>query len=1200
MSSVVSFPNKEKKAKQTFVLSAPDPSHAYAELAVTTNFSFLRGASHPKEFILQAVALGLTGIGIADRNSVAGVVRAYSALDEWNEHVANEKEQKGIELPTLRLAVGARLCFADGTPDILAYPQNRTAWGRLTRMLTVGKSRGEKAECILYLDDLIEHIAGLNLIVVSPARLPRSAHSRESGNPETRTGSPLSRGRAESNDLERALNHLTSAAPRHVWLAASVLYRGDDGRRLARLKVIAEQTFVPLIAVNNPLYHAPERRPLQDVMTCIREHVTIDNAGRLLEANAERHLKSPQEMARLFRSAPEAIDRTLRFLDRCNFSLGELKKTEYPDENRVGFARPQDALVALVEDGYRKRYPRGAREGVRAALDKELRITSDLGYAPYFLTVHDIVRFARSKGILCQGRGSAANSVICYCLEITEVDPEKVDLLFERFVAEERKEPPDIDVDFEHERREEVIQHIYNKYGRHHANLAATVICYRGRSAIREVGKAFGLSDDTVGALAGMLWGWSQCGVKEQEARKAGLDPDDPRLNRVMQLAEELIETPRHLSQHVGGFLITRSRIDEVVPVENAAMEERTAIEWDKDDLDALRLLKVDVLGLGMLSCIRRGFDLLKNHYRLPETIAAILRREYTRPGHEQEYERERKPVYRMIQRADTLGTFQIESRAQMSMLPRLRPETFYDLVIEVAIVRPGPIQGKMVHPYLQRRERFRETKVEPPYPFPSLYPDKKDELRSILHKTLGIPLFQEQAMRIAMIAAEFTPDEANGLRRAMATFRRMGTIQNFKDKFIERMTARGYEREFVESCFNQIRGFGEYGFPESHAASFANLVYVSCWMKCYYPDVFAAALLNSQPMGFYAPAQIVRDAREHGVEVRPVDVNTSDWDCTLENTPAPRGVLQMRHASMNGHIRTTHALRLGLRQISGLSEDHALRIESVRGRGFDSVRDLWLRTRLPPSVLERLANADAFGSLGLSRRDALWAVRALQRAGDKDDLPLFRRVAMGELEPDIDLPPMPPGEQVVEDYRHLHLSLKAHPVSFLRHELDRRGILRHELLPGIRNGERVTVAGLVLVRQRPGTAKGVIFMTLEDETGIANTIVWARAFETFRPVVIGARLVAITGPLQSASGVIHVVMEHIEDLTPLLRRLSDEHECVRALAHADEARRPSVERHRHPRAGDSLVTALKEKPVLVDELTAATARVMPKGRNFH
>jgi error-prone DNA polymerase len=1148
---------------------AGQPVQAYAELAVTTNFSFLRGASHAREFIQQAVALGLTGIGIADRNSVAGVVRAYSALDDINDDL-REKNLIGPNETVLKLAVGARLVFADGTPDILAYPQNRTAWGRLTRLLTVGKSRGEKAECILYLEDVLEHIAGLNLIVMPPEWIKTDAFCD-------------------------CLIRLKSATVKQaVWLAASMLYRGDDNRRLARLAAIAERTQVPLIAVNDVLYHAPERRALQDVMTCIREHVTIDKAGRLLEANAERHLKPAQEMARLFRRAPETIDRTLRFLDRCNFSLEELEGTEYPDESREGYASAEDALKDLVEKGAKWRYPDGVPDKVRHALNHELGVTTGLRYAKYFLTVYDIVNFARSKGILCQGRGSAANSVICYCLGITEVDPVKVDLLFERFVAQERKEPPDIDVDFEHERREEVIQHIYNKYGRHHANLAATVICYRGRSAIREVGKAFGLSDDTVGALSGTLWGWSQSGVKEKEARRAGLDPDDPRLNQVMQLTEELIDTPRHLSQHVGGFLITRSRIDEVVPVENAAMDERTAIEWDKDDLDSLRLLKVDVLGLGMLSCLRRGFDLLRNHYRLRETIPSILQREYVRKGKEAEDEAERKPVYGMIQRADTLGTFQIESRAQMSMLPRLRPANFYDLVIEVAIVRPGPIQGKMVHPYLQRREKYRVTRQEPDYPSPSPGQGDKDELRDILHKTLGIPLFQEQAMRIAIVAAKFTADEANGLRRAMATFRRMGTIQNFKDKFINGMTARGYDPKFVDSCFDQIRGFGEYGFPESHAASFANLVYVSCWMKCYYPDVFAAALLNSQPMGFYAPAQIVRDAREHGVEVRPVDVNLSDWDCTLEDTPAPRGVLQMRHAAMKGHIRATHAMRLGFRQVSGLSEDHALRIESVRGRGFDSVRDLWLRTKLPPSVLERLANADAFGSLGLTRRDALWAVRALQRAGDKDDLPLFARVAMPELEPDATLPPMPPGEQVVEDYRHLHLSLKAHPVSFLRRDLAARGILQHEHLPGIPSGERVTVAGLVLVRQRPGTAKGVIFMTLEDETGIANTIVWQRTFETFRPVVLGARLVSVTGPLQSASGVIHVVAEDIRDLTPMLQHLAEERS---ALVPADDARRPVAERHRHPRTGDSLVTLLKEKP---EQFAAQTAKVMPKGRNFH
>lgn len=1199
MSNVVEFP------KQDAAQAEPVFSAAYAELAVTTNFSFLRGASHPKDFITQAIALGLTGIGIADRNSVAGVVRAYSALEQWNEHARNEKETRGIDLPTVKLVVGTRLVFADGTPDILAYPQNRRAWGRLTRLLTVGKSRGDKAECILYFDDLLEHIAGLNLIVMPPARI-------------------------KADTLCALLARLKSAIIRQpVWLAASMLYRGDDNRRLTRLAAVAERALVPLIAVNDVLYHEADRRPLQDVVTCIREHVTIDKAGRLLEANAERHLKSPHEMARMFRRAPEAIDRTLRFLDRCNFSLGELEKTEYPDENRKGYATPQDALKKLVKKGVKWRYPDGVPDKVRYALDRELDVTAVLRYAKYFLTVYDIVNFARSKGILCQGRGSAANSVICYCLGITEVNPAKVDLLFERFVSEERKEPPDIDVDFEHERREEVIQYIYNKYGRHHANLAATVICYRGRSAIREVGKVFGLSDDTVGALAGMLWGWSQVGVKEDEARKAGLDPSDPRLNQVMKLAEELIDTPRHLSQHVGGFLITRSRIDEVVPVENAAMDDRTVIEWDKDDLEALRLLKVDVLGLGMLSCLRRGLDLLRIHYGRTDTVSALLMRE--------EDEDERKPVYAMIQRADTLGTFQIESRAQMSMLPRLKPARFYDLVIEVAIVRPGPIQGKMVHPYLQRREALRERGEQPVYVSPSPVHGDKNELKSILKETLGIPLFQEQAMRIAMVAAKFTSVEANGLRRAMATFKRVGTIDKFRDKFVDGMSARGYPRDFAERCFKQIEGFGEYGFPESHAASFANLVYVSCWMKCYYPDVFAAALLNSQPMGFYAPAQIVRDARDHGVEVRPADVNFSDWDCTLEPlssvipgrhevagpesistnggygfrarglTPALRndGIeskLHPRHASMKDDIRSTHALRLGFRQISGFSEEQGLRIESVRGRGFDSVRDLWLRTRLAPAALERLANADAFGSLGLTRRDALWAVRALQRTGDKDDLPLFRRVAMPELEPDAALPPMPPGEQVVEDYRHLHLSLKAHPVSFLRRDLEARGIVRHELLPTILSGRHVTVAGLVLVRQRPGTAKGVIFMTLEDETGIANTIVWQRMFEAFRPVVIGARLVAVTGPLQSASGVIHVVMERIEDLTPLLRRLSEEHGCIDALAPTDEVRRPLIERHRHPRSGDSLVTSLKETPALADELTyaAQTARVMPKGRNFH
>jgi error-prone DNA polymerase len=1169
----------------------------YAELAVTSNFSFLRGASHPEELAARAKRIGLAGIGIADRNTVAGVVRAHMAAKEAG----------------LKLAVGARLVFADGTPDILAYPRDRAAWSRLTRLLSLGKRRAEKGDCILRIADLFDFITGLNLIVMPPPRI-------------------------EATAMQALLARLKDAgAGASIWLTAGMLYRGDDARRLARLADIAETALVPLIAVNDVLYHSARRRALQDILTCIREHTTIDAAGRRLEANAERHLKPAAEMARLFRKYPDAVRQTLTFLDRCCFSLDELRGTEYPDETRKGYATPQDALVAFAEAGARRRYPDSIPPKVRHALNEELRLIGKLNYAPFFLTVHDIVQFARDKErILCQGRGSAANSVICYCLGITDVDPLKIDLLFERFVSAERNEPPDIDVDFEHERRELVIQHIYQTYTRERAGLAATVICYRGRSAIRDVGKAFGLSEDTIGALAGSLWGWSMEGVTANETKRLGLDPSDRRLKMARSFARVLMGFPRHLSQHVGGFVITRSRLDEVVPIENAAMEDRTVIEWDKDDLDAMGLLKVDVLGLGMLSCLRRGFALLQEHYGVLRDLSI---------------QDEDEAVYKMIQRADTIGVFQIESRAQMSMLPRLKPKEFYDLVIEVAIVRPGPIQGDMVHPYLRRRQG-----IEPvSYPSP--------ELEAILHKTLGVPLFQEHAMRIAIVAAGFEPAEADKLRRAMATFKRVGTIKYFRDKFINGMTSRGYDPGFAARCFSQIEGFGEYGFPESHAASFANLVYASAWIKCRYPDVFACALLNSQPMGFYAPAQIVRDAQEHGVEVRAVDVNHSNWDCTLEppraiagtasllplpacgervgvrgrfheserrnienhsawrgpliptfspqagrrsapcpsQAPCDHPALHARHAGMRDDIGTTRALRLGFRQVSGFSEADGLRIESGRGAGFDSVRDVWLRTGLAPSALERLASADAFRSLGLDRRDALWAVRALQRSGDKDDLPLLKRVKMPELEPDADLPPMRLGEQVVEDYRRLHLSLKAHPVAFLRADLARRGILRHEELPSIPSGRRVTVGGLVLVRQRPGTAAGVIFMTLEDETAIANTIVWPKIFETFRPVVLGARLISVTGKLQNESGVIHVVAERVEDLTPLLRRLSQDHGCVEGLARADAVKHPSPPDHlrRHPRSGDALVTLFRDEPTLAREL-GLTAEVMPKGRNFH
>ena len=1099
--NVVAFRPEEMRRRPT---AAP----AYAELAVISNFSFLRGASHPEELIEIARTLGHTGMGIADRNSVAGVVRAYVKAKNINEKLA-------VNEPQFQIAVGTRLVFDDGTtPDILAYPRDRAAWGRLTRLLSLGKQRAEKGHCLLGLPDLLDFVEGLNLVVMPPARI-------------------------HADKLHEILLRLKRAVPKEtLWLAGSMLYHGDDQRRLKRIASIAEWAFIPLIAVNDVLYHAPERRALQDVVTCIRQRLTLEAAGRELEANVERHLKPPQEMERLFRLYPNAIVETSKFIEKCKFSLEELRKTEYADETRQGYATPQEALVAFAEAGLKRRFPDGVTPKVRHALNEELRLIGKLDYAPFFLTVDEIVKFARSldKPILCQGRGSAANSIICYCLGITDVSPVAVDLLFERFVSEERREPPDIDVDFEHERREEVIQHIYEKYGRERAGLAATVICYRGRSAIREVGKVFGLSEDTISALAGTLWGWSHSGVSEKEARRAGLDPADPRLRQVMELAEELIDTPRHLSQHVGGFVITRSRLDEVVPIENAAMDDRTVIEWEKNDLEALGLLKVDVLALGMLTCLRRGFDFLQAHYDDPRDLTM---------------QDEDKATYAMIQRADTIGVFQIESRAQMSMLPRLRPEKFYDLVIEVAIVRPGPIQGNMVHPYLRRRQGLEKV----------IYPSK--DLEDILQKTMGVPLFQEQAMRIAIVGAGFEPGEADRLRRAMATFKRVGTIDSFREKFLNGMTSRHYDLKFATDCWKQIEGFGSYGFPESHAASFANLVYSSAWMKCHYPDVFAAALLNSQPMGFYAAAQLVRDAQEHGVEVRAVDVNLSNWDCTLEEASFARERIHSRHESMREDIKTTHALRLGLRQIAGFSEEWALRIENLRGTGFDSVRDLWLRSGLPPKALEVLAHADAFNSLGLNRRDALWAIKALRRAGDKDDLPLFARAAMPELEPDAHLPSMPPGQQVVEDYRHLSLSLKAHPVSFLRGQLTARGILRHELLPGMSSGQRVTVAGLVLVRQRPGTGNA-IFLTLEDETAVANAILWPRVFEEYRPVIMGARMISVTGMLQNEQGVIHIVAEHFEDLTPLLRTLSD-----------DQPKLPAI-------------------------MPGPVEAVMPKGRNFH
>ncbi len=1169
-------------------------SPRYAELGAATNFSFLRGASHPEEMIERAAELGLAGIGVADRNSLAGAVRAHAAWREWRGRV--DGAPGGPSTAGLRYLVGCRLVLCDGTPDLLAFPRDRAAYGRLTRLLTRGNARAPKGLCRLTLKDVLAFHEGIQFIILPAAtlepdeRADLAAHARKGAAPTELSGDED--GEGPGND-DPALEGLLAAAPGRVWLGMAPGYGPSPRRRMAARLALARQMGLPPIAMGDVLMHDPRRKALHDVLTCIRHGVTLDEAGRRLGANAERHLKPPAEMARLFRHAPHAIDETLRFIEGLSFSLEDLSH-DYPEELREGFDDAQAALVHHAWAGACGRYGE-IPDAVARILRHELDLIGRLGYAPYFLTVHDIVRFARGEGILCQGRGSAANSSVCFCLGITEVDPTRHDLLFERFISENRREPPDIDVDFEHERREEVVQYIYRRYGRARAGLAASVITYGARSAVRDVGKVFGLSGDMVGALSASIWGWSDAAVKPAEIRRLGLDPEEGRIAHVMRLCKEMSGFPRHLSQHVGGFVITRSRLDEVIPIQNAAMEGRTVVEWDKDDLDTLGILKIDVLALGMLSCLRGCLDLHEQHYNPPRRLSLS-----TIPAEEE-------AVYRMIQRADTLGVFQIESRAQMSMLPRLKPAKFYDLVIEVAIVRPGPIQGDMVHPYLRRRQKLEAVS----YPSPSPEHGLPDELERVLGKTLGVPLFQEQAMRIAIVAAGFTPGEADRLRRAMATFRRVGTIGAFAAKMVDGMVARGYERDFAERCFRQIEGFGEYGFPESHAASFALLVYASCWFKCRYPDVFACALLNAQPMGFYAPSQIVRDAREHGVEVRAVDINHSCWDCTLEEPGAQPRPLHPLHRGMEADIRGRHALRLGLRQVKGLAREELLILERRRGAGYDSVRDLWLRTGLSISALERLAEADAFRSLGLSRRDALWAVKGLRRSGDKDDLPLFAAAHQPEREPDMHLPAMTPGAEVVEDYTRLALSLKAHPVSFLREALAARGMIPHERLLGLPGGSRVTVAGLVLVRQRPGSARGVIFMTLEDETGIANIIVWPSLFERFRPVILGGRLTAVTGRLQREAGVTHVVAERLEDLSPALGAIAQAAPGVGALARADEVKRPGVDARGaggrgHPRRISfartlAIEALLREEPSLADDIAAAEARkVMPKGRNFH
>ena len=1112
----------------------------YAEFAVQSNFSFLRGASRPEELVVAAKKMGYAAIGLADRNTVAGVVRA------WQQ----------ARISSLAYHPGCRLSFADGTPDILAYPRNRQSWGHLCRLLTQANLReeSEKGDPLLYAGDIMEWGKDMSLAVLA----------RHGG--------------AMDEDLT-FLGRLADRFPCSVWLAVAPAYDGNDRFRLVQAEAMAAAARVPMLAVNDVLYHEAGRRSLQDVLTAIRLKTTVARAGSALEANAERHLKLPREMARLFRNHPQALAGTLRFAETLTFSLDALQYN-YPDEPTRDGATPQQELERLTWEGAAVRFPEGVPEKVRAILLKELALVRKLKYAGYFLTVHDIMRFARSEGILCQGRGSAANSLICYCLRITDIGPDRMDTLFERFISEERGEPPDIDVDFEHDRRDEVIRYIYEKYSEKHTSLAAAVICYRSRSAMREVAKALGLSDDTITALSSSTWRWTESGLGDTEAQAAGLDMGDPTTTHLFEHANQLMGFPRHLSQHVGGFVITRDRLDEIVPIMKTAMPDRVMIEWDKDDLDSVGLFKVDILALGMLSCLRRCFELVNAHY--PEE-----------PVHDLDsIEEGLKPVYDMICRADTLGVFQIESRAQMSMLPRLKPRSFYDLVIEVAIVRPGPIQGDMVHPYLRRREGREKAEYVKP------------ELEAILGKTLGVPLFQEQAMRIAIEAGGFSPAKADKLRRAMATFRRVGTIGTLRQELIDGMVGKGYPREFAERCFRQIEGFGEYGFPESHAASFALLVYASCWFKCFYPDVFCAAILNSQPMGFYAPAQLVRDAREHGVEVRPVDVNFSAWDCLLEPGGFDPGRIAARHAEMRTVIRARHAVRLGFRQVKGVAEADMERLVKKRGEGYRSVRDLWLRSGLSAAAIQRLAAADAFRSIGLDRRQALWEVKALDAGSASERLPLFEAPALvlRDNEPKVDLPRMPDGEHVIHDYRMLSLSLKAHPVSFLRERLDEERVLSNASLAAVASGVGVSVAGLVLVRQQPGSAKGVIFMTVEDETGVANIIVWRKVFNVFRSVVLGARFVRVTGRLQSVSGVIHVVADRIEDLTPWLGALSEAASHIGGLANADEVRRPVLDGRDKPVQRARLARILKQDPALrndLETLAKQTGAVMPKGRNF-
>jgi error-prone DNA polymerase len=1058
----------------------------YSELQVTTHFSFLRGASSCEELFATAALMGMPALGIVDRNSVAGVVRALYAIEQV-------KKDQGL---VIRSIPGCRLDLVSGE-SLLVWPEDRTAWSRLTRLLTLGKSRadaqrGEKGKCFLHWEDVAAHAEGLVAALVP--------------------------GREGIDEAALATTADIFAGRGHVCLTP--WRRPGERRRLHETARAAEAHGLVPLATGDVLYHAPDRRMLQDVVTAIREKCTIDELGFRRERHADRHLQPPDEMARRFADLPQALAAVEAIVERCTFSLRELDY-QYPDEIIMTGRTAQEALDRLSRNALAQLFSGDPPEPYTKQLDHELGLVAKMGYAPYFLTVNSIVSYARSIDILCQGRGSAANSVICFVLGITSIDPIKHQLLFERFVSEERSEPPDIDIDFEHERREEVIQWIYETYGRDHAALTAVVSRFRTRGAIREVGKVLGLPEDMTGALAGQVWGWSNEGVPDSHVEALNLDAGEPRLALALELARELIGTPRHLSQHPGGFVLTRDPLHDLVPIEPAAMEQRHVIEWEKEDIEQLGFMKVDILGLGMLGCMRRAFDLLAEHKGIALTMASDTLQD------------DDPATFAMIQQADTLGVFQIESRAQMSMLPRMKPVNFYDIAIQVAIVRPGPIQGDMVHPYLKRRALSRAEQERIEYPSPLL--------KDVLKKTLGVPLFQEQAMQVAILGAGFTPGEADLLRRAMATFKMTGGVGEFREKLISGMLGNGIARDFAERLVKQIEGFGSYGFPESHAASFAKIAYASSWMKCHHPDVFCAALLNAQPMGFYAPAQIVRDARAHGVEVLPVCVMRSEWNTTL-----------VQAAQME------KPLRLGLRVVHGLSAADAGKILAARAmRPFTSVEDVWRRSGVPLAALEKIAKADAFAGMGLDRRQALWAIRGL------GDTPLPLLAAIETKEEPVHLRALTAGREVVEDYRATQLTLRQHPLTFLRERLRERRCVRCGDLKDIKEGRLIEVAGIILVRQRPGSAKGVLFITIEDETGVANGILWPDRFEAQRLTVMSSAMVSIKGRVQKEGIVIHVVADLITDLTWMLREVG-EIDLPSLVARGDGATHPGA-----PERGD-------------------------------